>query len=103
MTAHELDYDDLPAGYFDEEEHCDHDEYETDIVEGRATCVLCGHSWWQTKEEIDAEIERQNAYWEWARDQERPWYRFKQWLLGLLPAMKWPGVRTRAVDDEIPF
>ena len=46
------DYGDEP------EDECDHEDYEVDILTGRATCNMCGHSWWQSPEEIEAECRR---------------------------------------------
>lgn len=31
---------------------CDHDEYELDIITGRACCGMCGHRWHATAEEM---------------------------------------------------
>jgi hypothetical protein len=68
------DFDDDPDPDF-----CDHEDYEPDIINGRAMCHQCGHTWWMTEAEIDAEIARIRAYDEWQREQERPWNRFKGW------------------------
>lgn len=68
MTWHDESWKDsydawkLASPYDDyEEDECQHDDYEADILIGRATCNCCGHWWWQTREEIDAEIERIRA------------------------------------------
>lgn len=104
MAQHELDYDDLPEGYFDEDEHCDHEEYETDVCIGRATCCYCSHSWYLTTEEVNAELDRQAAYWEWAEQQNKPWNRFKEWIRGKVSVWR-PRLTRRKTepDDEIPF
>lgn len=41
------DYDDDP---------CDHDDHDTDILSGRATCYRCGESWWMSAAELKREI-----------------------------------------------
>lgn len=47
------------------EDDCDHDDYEVDILTGRATCNRCGHRWFQTLEEMEREARRKDAYAEW--------------------------------------
>lgn len=37
---------------------CDHEDYELDILTGRATCTMCNHRWFMSDEEL-------------ARDQKR--------------------------------
>lgn len=106
-------HDDYPPGYADDDdddpdpETCDHEEHEVDIITGRATCWRCGESWFQTDEEIAAEIERITAYDHWQRQQERPWYRFREWIGALVGAWRarLRRMRRRTVpdDDEIPF
>lgn len=58
------------------EDDCDHEDYEADILTGSARCCRCGHSWWQTKEEIEAERLREQVYAEaparLVRDDEIP-------------------------------
>lgn len=96
-------------GWDDEpEEECFHDDYEVDILTGRAECCRCPYSWYQTEAQILAEIERQRAYDEWQREQERPWYRFKQWVSGIRGDLQWRWrrlwkPRPLTLDDEIPF
>ena len=46
----------------DEIEECDHDEYETDILTGRATCGMCGHHWFLSAAQLWREQQRQEAY-----------------------------------------
>jgi hypothetical protein len=110
------DHDDYPSGFgedYDEDPDCDHDDYEADILTGRATCNRCGHQWFQDEEEIAAEIERQRAYDEWTRTGEGRWVLFKAWVRGLgyrlwpwrLRDFFWrrqPAAPTE-IDDEIPF
>lgn len=49
-------WDDGPA------DECDHDDYELDILTGRATCCCCDHVWYPSDEAIEAEIQRQADY-----------------------------------------
>ncbi len=96
-------YDDEP-----EDDPCDHDDYEADILSGRAMCNRCGHAWWQTTEELETELRRQAEYGEWVAEQERreKWLRLTapfRWLgHKLLPLS--PRTAIRSLDtDEIPF
>jgi hypothetical protein len=78
LASPDDDYDDEPR-----EDDCDHEDYEADIVTGRAMCHRCGHQWWQTPEEVRRETEHQANYqrlearwkrWQWWRDlKDRVW------------------------------
>ena len=87
---------------FDEDDGCDHDDYDADILTGRAMCHRCGHAWWQTAGEIEREARHQAAYQEWVAEQERPWNRFKEWLSGFRPRFR-RRTSVSLQDDEIPF
>lgn len=101
-------YEDEP--YEDEpDEECHHDEYESDILTGRASCCHCPHSWWQTEVEIKSEIERIRAYDEWQREQNRRerWrrltYPIRRPIFRLLERL-WPRKACSVLyDEEIPF
>lgn len=41
----------------DTDDVCDHDDYDTDILSGRAHCYRCGAAWWLTDKELSREIE----------------------------------------------
>lgn len=57
------DIDEASPGYWDEPDtDCWHEDYDADILTGRATCNMCGHSWWQTSEEIEREQRHQIEY-----------------------------------------
>lgn len=80
----------------EEEDYCDHPDYEVDS-EGRAHCCSCPHVWWQTADEIAAERRCQDDYdryiahymrWDWLRSRWRK-------VIGLF----WHPKET----DEIPF
>lgn len=98
-----------PDDYYNDDEpqdECEHEDYESDILTGRATCNMCGFAWWQTQEEIDAEIERIRAYDEWQREQESPWFRFKEWVRSWRFRLRyrWDTRHwAKLTDDEIPF
>jgi len=85
----------------DREDECDHEDYDSDILTGRASCSMCGYSWWQSPAEIEAEIERHRRYHEWEAEHQRPWNRFREWLYGL--RLSWRRRKAAAVDDDIPF
>lgn len=36
------------------EDHCDHIDYDLDVLTGRASCNDCDHSWYMTTEQIRA-------------------------------------------------
>lgn len=94
--------------YDEPEDECEHADYEADIS-GRATCNRCQYSWWQTEEEIAAEVNRIREYDEWQRRQERRefWRRLThpiRWPIYLLLNRIWPRKACRVLtDDEIPF
>lgn len=99
-----------PDDYYDDdpdEDCCEHEDYEADVLTGRAFCYRCGHTWWQTSEELAAESRRQAAYAQWIADQEQPWFRFKDWLrakiCGLRHRLQRRSRPTLAIDDDIPF
>lgn len=48
------DRDDLDDWYDDEP--CDHDDYEVDILTGRAACHRCGETWWLSSERLKQEL-----------------------------------------------
>jgi hypothetical protein len=60
-------YDDEDDEFFngnDPEDDCFHENADIDILAGRALCLSCGHAWWMTKEEIEAEAKFQAEYFE---------------------------------------
>ena len=48
------EYEDEYDGFDDD--FCDHDDRDVDILTGRATCYRCGESWWMTDEQLRQEI-----------------------------------------------
>ncbi len=55
------DEDDFYEGY--DEDVCDHDDHDVDILTGRANCWRCGEAWWLTDAELKREIELQAQMW----------------------------------------
>jgi len=100
-------YDDDYA--YDDAPDCDHEDYDADILTGRAICNRCGHVWWQTEEEHEAECQRQTVYdWHMRCEARREWWRRKtyplRWFLHKLIGWVWPRKSLCVLtDDEIPF
>lgn len=78
-------------------DHCDHEDYESDILTGVASCGRCGHRWHQTPEEIQREREAQAAFDE-ACD---------KWEMEICPPRAWElhtdHTPADKDDDELPF
>jgi hypothetical protein len=98
--------------YDDEDrDYCEHEEYEIDVLTGRAECDYCGVSWWATTEQIEAEQNRMAQYSEWAAEQDAIERRRERWVWVhrlWLKAVDALWLRTRKprhllTDDEIPF
>jgi hypothetical protein len=88
---------------YDPREDCDHEESEIDVCTGRAECPCCGKSWYVSREEVNAELDRQARWHEWAeRENRRQWWRdqfdrFAFWR-------RWRRNKPAPIiDDEIPF
>ena len=43
------------------EDDCDHEDYELDILTGRASCAWCDHRWYLSKEEFERHAARMAA------------------------------------------
>lgn len=95
-----------------EDDPCDHDDYETDILDGRCQCWRCGKSWYATTEQIDAELRFQSEYAEvMEREDSRQWwsdlfYNLRHPLQALrwqLQKRGWLTPRSATTDDDIPF
>ncbi len=103
------DRDTFPSYDDEPEDECDHEEYETDILTGRAECCKCPHSWYVTPEQEAAERERIREYAEWERRQQRRefWRRLTypvRWPVYRVLNRIWPRKACRVLtDDEIPF
>ena len=62
------DYDD-PSDYdpqweYDDADPCDHEDYDVDILTGRAHCCRCGEAWWLTGEQLSQEHKWQAEQYE---------------------------------------
>jgi hypothetical protein len=94
---------------------CDHEDYQVDILEGRARCDRCGESWYCSDEEVLRQIEHEAAYAAWEEKENR-----RQWWSDALYAVRhplaaihwelqkrqWFGMRIgkrEPSDDDIPF
>lgn len=92
----------------DDDDECDHDDYDVDILDGRCRCA-CGYSWYATNEQVLAESERQREYSEWEERTSRRefWRRLTypiRWLIHLLLEKVWSRKSHVVItDDEIPF
>lgn len=90
------------ASPYDDGPECDHDEYEVDILDGRCWCDRCGHRWYATNEQVEAQIEHQRAYDEWEHgENRRQWWR-DLWdrVRSIFPRRRGPQIIG---DDDIPF
>lgn len=96
-------YDALYDDDYDPRIDCDHEHSDMDVCTGRCVCDVCGHSWYVTSEEVNAELDRRATYWEDVeRDERRRWWRdqfdriaFWRW--------RWRKRKIVSIDDEIPF
>jgi hypothetical protein len=93
----------------DPRDHCEHDQYEIDILTGRAECDMCSHSWRVTDAQMRREIELQSKYYDdMERMERRQWWRDRTYpvrmFLHRLLAKVWPRKSLSVLhDDEIPF
>lgn len=93
------------------DEPCDHENYDINIVDGRATCDQCGESWYASDDEVLAAVDAQAAYAEYEeRENRRRWwsdllYNFRHPLVAIHWQMQKRGWFRSSVmtDDEIPF
>ncbi|MBZ7921629.1 hypothetical protein LAC81_07530 [Ensifer adhaerens] len=56
--------DDDNSDYLDEPDDCDCEDYDADILEGRARCFRCGRSWRMTTQQLSAETRWQASMFE---------------------------------------
>lgn len=85
---------------------CDHDDYDVDILDGRAHCNRCPESWYVSEEEVARQIEHQAAYHEQLeRENSRQWWRdlFSPATNLLWRFKKALRHREAIIDDDIPF
>lgn len=90
------------------EEECFHEEYDIDW-EGFATCERCGHGWFASPQQVEAQRKHEEEYAKWEAEQHRR----ERWLKLTAP-FRWawyrlwnplsPRVAIKSLnDDEIPF
>lgn len=80
---------------------CDHEDYDIDILDGRARCDRCGESWYATNDEILRVIDCMSAHDRWEEEQNR-----RQWWRDL-----WHSIRSffrrkaprQIYEDDLPF
>lgn len=101
-----------PHDDYEEEDPCDHEDAETDCLDGRVYCHRCGAQWYATAEELAAEHRRVVEYAKWEeRENRRQWWRdlfapildpidSLRWKLRRL---SWRWRRAPIIDDDIPF
>lgn len=91
------------------EDDCTHEDYERDILTGRATCNSCDHHWYLSDERVLADMGREAQYDEWQRRQDRRefWRRLSypiRWPIFRVLERVWPRKACSVLlDDEIPF
>jgi hypothetical protein len=93
-----------------EEDPCDHDDYETDLLDGRCRCI-CGHSWYASTEDIDRQLRFQSEYAEaMEREDSRQWWSDLLWAVRHPIATAHWEMQKRGwfrkpapSDDDIPF
>lgn len=86
-----------PDFYADvDERECDHEEFDYDILTGRAFCNYCDHQWWLTEAQLKA---MESAVLEYDRmmRRERRW-----WRIAWRTLADWL-VSFRVDSDEVPF
>jgi hypothetical protein len=95
-----------------EEDPCDHDDYETDLLDGRCRCPRCGESWYATAAEIDAQLRFETEYHKaMERENRKQWwsdtlYNVRHPLQAIHWQMQkrgWFRPRATPSDDDIPF
>jgi hypothetical protein len=90
-----------PYDDYDDDEQCDHDDEDMDILSGYAFCWRCGSRRSISDDEIKAQEAHEAAYarmeaqwnrWQW-------WRELKAWASSLVPRRRHATVN----DDDIPF
>lgn len=114
----DADVDRAMGGY----DECYHEDYDIDILTGRAHCHICGEPFWPTDDDIRALRRQEAAYDKHCRRYEREvwWREFRQrwfwrptfpirWAVDAFLHKCWPkrwgrrNVTAIAEEDEIPF
>lgn len=104
--------DDDDFDYDRDDDPCDHDDYDTDLLDGRCHCYRCGESWYASAAEIDAELRYQSEYAEaMEREDRRQWWNDLiyavlhplQTIHWKLAQRGWFRTSPAITDDDIPF
>lgn len=107
-----VDEDDADRHDHYEDDFCDHDDRDIDVLSGRWSCWRCGEAGWASSQQIQAQIEHQAAYAEYEeRENRRQWWRDLPWTITrpirvLRERFRiWRSGLTfrEAEDDEITF
>lgn len=95
--------------YDDPQDLCDHEDYDVDILSGRASCNNCLAHWYVDQEEVERQIEHQRRYSDW-EERENRWEFWRKlthpvrWPIYRLLERIWPRKSCSVLtDDEIPF
>lgn len=103
--------DDEDCGDDRDEDFCDHEDHDTDILSGRCKCWRCGHSWYATADDIDRELRFQSEYAEaMEREDSRQWWSDLWWAVRHpLATLHWEMQKRgwfrqpEPSDDDLPF
>jgi hypothetical protein len=93
-----------PYDDYEDDDPCDHEDYDIDVCTGRASCNICSEHWYVSSVDIDRELDRQANYYEdMERENRRQWWR-DLWR-PFQSAFAWrPWKKSvEASDDDIPF
>lgn len=86
----------------DYDDPCDHESYDINTIDGRATCERCGESWYATDDQILSAIDAEAAYAQYQEGEER-----RQWWRDRWDTVKaffrWRKPNHLVPDDDIPF
>jgi len=96
------DIDEYEDRFGGDEDPCDHEDHDTDILDGRCHCWRCGETWYATAAQIDAQLRFESDYYEMMEREERwRWWR-DLWdrIRSFFPRRRGP---TFSSDDDIPF
>ena len=95
----------LRSPYDEYDEPCDHEDYDIDILDGRARCDRCGESWYASNEEVLAMVDHMARYAEYEeQENRRQWWRdiYYKFTAPLRPFRRWRARRS-GYNDDIPF
>ena len=87
---------------YEEDDPCDHEDLEINVIDGRAFCYRCGEAWNATPEQIQMQIDHEASYYEALEcENRRQWWRD---LWGRIRSIfRHPKSRDWVSDDDVPF